>query len=226
MRLKSLVLWDMRFQLKYGFYLLYAILTVLYLLALSALPGAWREKAAWILILSDPAAMGLFFMGAMVLLEKSQRVPWALAVSPIRPIEYIAAKVISLLCIALIVAAALTVGISTPSLPLIIAGTALASIIFTLLGIIVATKITSLNQFLLWTVPIECLGFVPAILHLFGLTPAMLRFYPINLCIDMIGGKSPEAGQIFIAVMLIVILGLIARKGVIDMWNSMGGLKL
>lgn len=226
MKLKSLVLWDMRFQLKYGFYLLYAILTVLYLLALSALPGAWREKATSILILSDPAAMGLFFMGAMVLLEKSQRVPWALAVSPIRPIEYIAAKVISLLCIALIVAAALTVGISTPSLPLIIAGTALASIIFTLLGIIVATKITSLNQFLLWTIPIECLGFVPAILHLFGLTPAMLRFYPINLCIDMIGGKSPEAVQIFITVMLIVILGLIARKGVIDMWNSMGGLKL
>ena len=57
MRLKNLVLWDMRLQAKYGFYFLYAVLTALYLIVLLALPPAWREKAAAILIFSDPAAM-------------------------------------------------------------------------------------------------------------------------------------------------------------------------
>ena len=72
MRLKKLFLLDMRFQAKYGFYFLYAVLTVIYIAVLFALLENWKEKAAVILIFSDPASMGLFFMGAIVLLEKSQ----------------------------------------------------------------------------------------------------------------------------------------------------------
>lgn len=70
MRFKKLFLWDLRFQAKYGFYFLYTVLTVIYVTVLFALPESWQEKAAAILIFSDPAAMGLFFMGAIVLLER------------------------------------------------------------------------------------------------------------------------------------------------------------
>lgn len=56
------------------------------------------------MIYSDPAAMGLFFMGAIVLLEKSQRVLNSLAVSPVKVSEYILSKVISLGVISSIVA--------------------------------------------------------------------------------------------------------------------------
>lgn len=70
MRRGSLFLWDIRFQAKYGFYFLYAALTVIYGVVLFAVPEGWREKTAAILIFSDPASMGLFFMGAIVLLEK------------------------------------------------------------------------------------------------------------------------------------------------------------
>lgn len=70
MRLKSLFLLDMRFQAKHGFYFLYVVLTVIYAVALLAVPESWKEKTAIILIFSDPASMGLFFMGAIVLLEK------------------------------------------------------------------------------------------------------------------------------------------------------------
>ena len=61
MRLKRLFLLDMRFQAKYGFYFLYAILTAIYTIVLFALPEHWRGKAAAILIFSDPASMGLFW---------------------------------------------------------------------------------------------------------------------------------------------------------------------
>ena len=82
MRLKSLFLLDMRFQAKHGFYFLYVVLTVIYAAVLLAVPESWKEKTAVILIFSDPASMGLFFMGAIVLLEKSQHTPCALAVLP------------------------------------------------------------------------------------------------------------------------------------------------
>ncbi len=107
MRLKKLFLLDMRFQAKYGFYFLYAVLTVIYIAVFFSLPENWKEKAAAILIFSDPASMGLFFMGAIVLLEKSQHTTCALAVSPVHATEYVIAKVSSLSAISLVVAAIL-----------------------------------------------------------------------------------------------------------------------
>ena len=166
MRLGHLISWDIKLQAKYGFYLLYGILTVLYIVILFMLPEIIREKVASLLIFSDPAAMGLFFMGAIILLEKSQSIPCAFVVSPIDETEYIISKVASLCVIALIVATILEISVETSNLPYMLLGTMLSSIIFTLLGIIIATKITSLNQFILWTVPIEIIGFAPAVLHL------------------------------------------------------------
>ena len=86
----------MKLQKKYGFYLLYGFLTVFYLIAIFSLPQAWRSKAVSFLIFSDHAAMGLFFMGGVVLLKKSQKLPCAFAASPLRAAEYIVSKVISL----------------------------------------------------------------------------------------------------------------------------------
>ena len=72
MRTINVIKGDIQFQWKYGFYLLYFIMVVLYLLFLSLLNGTVKETVAAICVYSDPAAMGMFFMGAMVLLEKSQ----------------------------------------------------------------------------------------------------------------------------------------------------------
>lgn len=226
MRLRSLFLLDMRFQAKYGFYFLYAILTVIYTIILFALPENWREKAAALLIFSDPASMGLFFMGAIVLLEKSQHTPCAFAVSPVRPMEYVIAKISSLSAISLVVAAILALAASVSKLHIVLFGTLISSIIFTLLAIIIATKIISLNQFILWTVPIEIVCFVPAILHLFKITPAWFRYYPINVCMEMVSGHTPSAIGIFIVIVLIVILLFFSKNCVLKMWSSMGGVKL
>lgn len=226
MRLKSLFLLDLRFQAKYGFYFLYAVLTAIYVIALLAVPESWKEKTAVILIFSDPASMGLFFMGAIVLLEKSQHTPCAFAVSPVRPIEYIIAKVSSLSAISFVVAAVLALAAGVNHLHIVLLGTVFSSVIFTLLGIIIATEIISLNQFILWTVPIEIVCFVPAILHLFKITPAGLRYYPINVCMEMVSGYAPSATGIFIVIALMAILLILSKYCVLKMWDSMGGMKL
>ena len=226
MRLKKLFLLDMRFQAKYGFYFLYAVLTLIYIAVLFALPDNWKEKAAAILIFSDPASMGLFFMGAIVLLEKSQHTTCALAVSPVHATEYVIAKVSSLSAISLVVAAILALAADADNLHIVLLGTFLSSVIFTLFGIIVATKIASLNQFILWTVPVEAVCFVPAILHLFKITPAWCRYYPVNVCMDMVSGHSSSAIGFLGAMSMTVILFVLSRFCVLKMWDSMGGVKL
>lgn len=226
MRLKKLFLLDMHFQAKYGFYFLYAVLTVIYIAVLSALPENWKEKAAAILIFSDPASMGLFFMGAIVLLEKSQHTTCALAVSPVHATEYVIAKVSSLSAISLVVAAILALAADADNLHIVLFGTFISSVIFTLFGIIVATKITSLNQFILWTVPIEAVCFVPAILHLFKITPAWCGYYPVNVCVDMVSGHSSSAIGFLGVVATMVILFVLSRFYVLKMWDSMGGVRL
>lgn len=226
MRLKSLFLLDMRFQAKHGFYFLYVVLTVIYAVALLAVPESWKEKTAIILIFSDPASMGLFFMGAIVLLEKSQHTPCAFAVSPVRPMEYIIAKVSSLSAVSLVVAAILALIARVDNLHIVLLGTVISNVIFTLLGIIIATKIISLNQFILWTVPIEIVCFVPAILHLFKLAPVWLWYYPINVCMEMVSGYAPSAIEIFIVTAWMVILFVFSKYCVLKMWSNMGGVKL
>ncbi len=226
MRLKSLFLLDMRFQAKHGFYFLYVVLTVIYAAVLLAVPESWKEKTAVILIFSDPASMGLFFMGAIVLLEKSQHTPCAFAVSPVRPMEYIIAKVSSLSAVSLVVAAILALIARVDNLHIVLLGTVISNVIFTLLGIIIATKIISLNQFILWTVPIEIVCFVPAILHLSKLTPVWLWYYPINVSMEMVSGYAPSAIEIFIVTAWMVILFVFSKYCVLKMWSNMGGVKL
>lgn len=226
MRFRRLFLWDIRFQIKYGFYFLYAVLTGIYGIILSALPEDWKEKAAVILIFSDPAAMGLFFMGAIVLLEKSQHTPCALAVSPVRAGEYILAKVGSLSVISLAVAAVLAFFAGAGNCHIVLSGTMITGAVFTLLGIMTATKINSLNQFLLWTVPIEIVCFVPAILHLFKITPAWLRYYPANVCMEMVSGQVPSAAGFFILTAFLAVLYALSKDCVLKMWGSTGGVKL
>lgn len=226
MRFRHLVFWDMKFQVRYGFYLLYGFLTVLYAVLLLSLPESWTEKAAAILIFSDPAAMGLFFMGAIVLLEKSQRVTSFHAVSPVRPWEYVGSKVLSLSTIALLVAGVLAAVAKYSQLPRILLGTFLSSILFTLLGLILAARITSLNQFLLVTVPVELLAFLPAVLHLFDITSDFLRMYPANVCMDLIAGRSCSLAGLILTAALAGLLYDAACRCVLKMWTGEGGVKL
>lgn len=170
--------------------------------------------------------MGLFFMGAIVLLEKSQHTTCALAISPVHATEYVAAKVSSLSAISLVVAAILALAAGVDNLYIVLFGTLISSVIFTLFGIIVATKIVSLNQFILWTVPIEAVCFVPAILHLFKITPEWCGYYPVNVCMDMVSGHSSSAAGFLGVVAMTVILFVLSRFCVLKMWDSMGGVKL
>ena len=99
-----MILSDIRFQFRYGFYFIYLVFSLVYIGMLFAFPENWRQTAALLMIFTDPAAMGLFFMGAIVLFEKSERVLNSIAVSPVKPLEYVVSKLVSIGLIASLVA--------------------------------------------------------------------------------------------------------------------------
>lgn len=226
MRLLRLILGDMHFQFKYGFYFIYAVFCVFYVFLLFIFPESWREKAASIMIYSDPAAMGLFFMGAIVLLEKSQRVLNALAVSPVKVSEYIAAKVVSLMIISILVSLILACAAGLENIGMVLLSTALTSIIFTLLGLTAAARINSLNQYVIATVPAEIICFAPPLMFLFAPTVAM-RWFPLNGSMALIANTSRNiALDLLLLVAAIVCLWVIAYRITVKMWKSLGGVKL
>lgn len=227
MRLKRLLLGDFHFQLKYGFYFLYGFLTIIYSIMLSFVPSVAKAKVSAVIIFTDPATLGLFFMGAIILLEKSQRVLSSLAVSPVKLWEYIFSKVVSLGGISTLVGVIIGFISGAQNMLWVTVGTFLGSILFSLIGIIVATKVSSLNHFLIVTVSIMIAMMLPPLAELFGCRHPTFKFHAGNIVLRFINSDIES-----IPLMLIVFttwlatLYFIAFKSTEKMIKCTGGAKL
>lgn len=220
---------DIRFQWKYGFYYIYIILVLLYSLILSLLPDSMRSTVCDIMVYSDPAAMGMFFMGAIVLLEKSQRVLNSIAVSPVTATEYILGKLSSIGAISLLVGFILLIQVRNINIILSCFGVISSSFCFTLCGIIVGTKIDSLTSYIVGTIPFEILGFAPPIIYRLGLLPnnPLILLHPGCAQILLISGSTTHVlFAVASCIVWIVLLFLIAHRCVCKMMKSVGGVKL
>lgn len=232
MRFLRLFLGDTRFQVRYGFYLLYALLTLVYLLLLSLVPVESKAVVAAILIFSDPAAMGLFFMGAIVLLEKSQHVQASLAVSPVKLWEYILSKGISLSVIGCIVSLVLACMAGMSDLFLLFVGVFSSSMLFSFCGLFTAMRTDTLNGFMLASVPFEILIFIPAMLNLFGVVRSpWTLLHPGVAAIALIGGLD-DMGLKLLCILSLAIWNVLAfllchravGKGFARIWGEGGKL--
>lgn len=227
MRMAALLAGDVRFQYKYGFYFVYLVFSVLYISLLHAFPEAWRGKAAILMILSDPAAMGLFFMGAIVLFEKSEHVLNSIAVSPVRPLEYVLSKLasIGLIGTGVGLAIGLWAGVVTHPFPFI-AGVFLCSCIFSSVGLILACKASSLNRFILATIPVELVINLPAILWLFGYRRSWLTLHPGVGMMTLCTGEGELLPALLVLLLWTIIAVLGASRAVNKMLQSLGGVTL
>ncbi len=163
MRLLHAVLADIRFQIKQGFYLVYVVITAMYLIIMSFLPNDVLTVALPLVVFSDPSVLGLFFIGGIILMEKGQGVLMVLVVSPLRSSEYILAKVISLAIVSVLAAFAITYFSHYPTVNwwLLLLATILTSGIFTLLGIMINAGCNTVNQYMLKTIPYMLLFILP-----------------------------------------------------------------
>lgn len=194
---------DIMFQWKYGFYFLYFIMVILYFIFLSLLSGTVKHTVAAICIYSDPAAMGMFFMGAIILLEKSQRIVSSLAVSPLKAAEYVGGKVISIAFISVVVGLLIVTQGKTESYFLTTLGIFAGSVIFSLCGVIVGTKISTINQYIVGTLPFEIIGFLPVIIYRIGIFPKQSWYllHPGCAVMDFIDGTSEHILLCFVSIL-------------------------
>lgn len=227
MRMRALLIGDIRFQLKYGFYFIYLIFTVLYVSLIFVIPQLWREQAAILLIFSDPAAMGLYFMGAILLFEKSERVLNSIAISPVKTYEYVMAKLLSIALISTVVG--LIIGFCSGILAnpfYFIIGVFLGSCLFSAIGLMMAAKISTLNQFILATIPAELIINIPAIAYLFGWKLNWLFIHP-GVCIIELCSNGQKSLLAVIILALWTILAIIMTCKVVEKsFKRLGGLKL
>ncbi|TYQ17731.1 UNVERIFIED_CONTAM: fluoroquinolone transport system permease protein [Acetivibrio alkalicellulosi] len=223
-RLWNLIAGDVKFQVKYGFYFIYAILVAVYIFILSLIPSEWKERVADVMIFTDPAAIGMFIIGAVVLFDKSQRVLNSLAVSPVKVNEYLISKLVSIGVLSSFVALVIAFVSPKENYFTLFIGTFLASVLFTLIGMIVATKIRSMNQFIMVIVPFEIIIFLPPILHIAGYHNFFLLLHPGVAVMSLIQGNlSNVFFNLIILISWILLLSLLACKRVETMFCSIGG---
>lgn len=147
-RLLSLTLHDIKFQFRHGFYLVYLIVSTIYILLLALMSDGLKETIGPIIILSDPSFLGFFFIGAILFYEREQRVTEALSVTPVSYSEYLLGKIFSLSLLSLLVSLMIslfTFGISI-NFPVLSIGVILTASLFTTIGIgfsLYFTKVTS-----------------------------------------------------------------------------------
>lgn len=163
MRLLNALKADVIFQFKQGFYLVYIFLTIIYVVMLSKIPGEWKSTVLPLVLFSDPSMVGFFFIGALVMLEKVQGVLQYVVVTPLRSLEYLVAKALSLTILAL--AATILITISTYDQPLdwllLITGVTLSSFFFVIYGFLVAVRCTTLNEYFIRMIPYMLLIVLP-----------------------------------------------------------------
>lgn len=139
---------DMLFQFRSGFHTIYSVLSLIYIIALNEMPDRWIRVGVPFVIFSDPAMVGLFFVGGLVMLEKEQGIIDLISVTPTRITEYLLGKVLSLSLISL--AAGFTIAVFTYqsfSWVVLLLAIVAASIMYSLLGFVVAMHCRTVNQY-------------------------------------------------------------------------------
>lgn len=175
--LSTVLLHDARLQYRYGIYAAYAFVIAFYVAALTVGRGLLPEWGVGLVIYTDPAAVGFFFLGALVMLEKGEGVRTALAITPLRARTYLAAKAMTLGSISIAACAILIVvhgGVANPALLLL--AVALSSMAFIGLGIPIALRFRTVNGYLVGSA-----GFLTPLLGLAGL--ALLEPMPVWMAI-------------------------------------------
>jgi fluoroquinolone transport system permease protein len=121
------------------------------------------------LIYSDPAGLGLFFIGGIIMLERRQGIINYLIVTPLLVKDFILSKVITLSTLAVVVSLIITYFSSierSVNYIVLTTSTFFAANFFTTIGILIAINCSSLNEYFTKIIPwmillsLPCLGLI------------------------------------------------------------------
>jgi fluoroquinolone transport system permease protein len=175
-RLFSTMRCDVQLQFRNGFYYATAFVVAFWVVAFSqfkldlgqVLPG---------MLLGNLTVSTFYFIGGLVLLEKSEGTLEAQVVTPLHSWEYIASKVITLAILSLIENVTIAVVIAGWQFNLVAlaVGIALAAALFSLAGLVVIVRYDSVNEYLMPSAFYTAILMLP-LLDFFNVWPSKL-FY-------------------------------------------------
>lgn len=150
-RFVSAVRLSLLLQLRYGFLYAAAFVGVLYVALLMPLPDSILELAGPLVVFSELAVVGYYFIAGMVLFEKSERTLYALVSTPLRFSEYLGSRLATLTLLALALSlAVVTVVYGTGfNAALLLVGVVLVSLISLLAGFISVLPFDSITRYLI-----------------------------------------------------------------------------
>jgi fluoroquinolone transport system permease protein len=194
------VRWDLKLQSRSFIYPATVVSTALICGFILVLPVAELSvEWATFFIFMDPAMIGLSFVGAIVLMEKSEGTIFAVGVTPMHPAVYVASKTFTLTLLAfasgLIVA---YVAADTVVLWRLVVALALSSTLAVLIGLACVARVPTMNKLMITLLWVEVIILIPVLAHFEvlpeGLTPlvALIPSYAILLAIGLSMDSAPS----------------------------------
>ncbi len=189
-RLTSRMAWDVRLQLRNGFYYAAAVVAVLMVIVAAWLP---ESSLPWLLpmvLFGNLITNGFYFIGGLVLLEKGEGSLEAQVVTPLRAWEYLAAKISTLSLLSLVESLAivfLSYGMGA-NLFLLVAGVVLMTALFCCVGFLVVVRYDSINEYLFPSFLVTTALALPLIDY-FGLwRHELFLLHPVQAPLVLLGG--------------------------------------
>jgi fluoroquinolone transport system permease protein len=235
--LKNMLKWEYTLLYRYKIIHISILSVFLYFLTTQAIEDMNRPIFHSLLLFFDPALIGIMFVGALVLFEKSENVLQALVITPMKTDDYLLSKIISLTILSTISAALFVLLLNIFSgidfnVFYLAAGIILSSILLILLGFILVSRLKSINEYLM-AMALVFLGLTfPPMLHLSGLYEnAIFYLWPTQASLLIFRGVFNEAvletweityGIVY-QIVWIGILFLLARRAFYKHIVSRGG---
>lgn len=224
--LKNMLRWEFILLSRYKIIHISILSVILYFLITQAIPDLDRSIFHSLLLFFDPAIIGIMFVGALVLFEKSENVLQALVVTPMAVDDYILTKITSLTILSIISATIfitlLNVFSSVDFNILFLAfGIILTSVMLILLGFILVSRVNSINEYLLAMVASFLLLLFPPMLHLSGIYENIIFYlWPTHASLILFTGvfnsNSLESFEIIYGIIYqliwILLLYFLAKK--------------
>ncbi len=203
-RLLVTAAWDVRLQLRNGFYYAAGIMVLFWIVLLRLVPEHILRPLMPPLVLGNLIINTFYFVGGLVLLEKREGTLQAQVVTPLRTWEYLTAKVATLTLLSLaenlLVVLALF-GLGVDLLP-VAAGIVTASALFTLAGLMAVARYDSINEYLLPSMLYITVFTVPLLAAFTGWEIWPLYLHPLQAPLVLLrAGFQPEpAGRLLYGV--------------------------
>ena len=193
-RLAATIRLDVRLQARNGFYYAVAFVLACWFLLLARLPVIDWGYLLPAVVFGNLVMVNFYFVAGLVLLEKGEGTLEAQVVTPLAGWEYLTSKTLTLAALSVVEQLVIVVSAhgSGFSLGPLVAGTALAGILYTLVGFLLIARYRSINEFLPPSVLCTVVLSLP-MLQYFGLWDTWLLYlHPfMSPLVLMAGAFSP-----------------------------------